>query len=216
MAFKYKILPTNLHFKKLNEEIDLTNSPFEILKDNIKWDHVSNRVAGISSFGFGGSNAHIVVSEPDHRISNQNNKTQSIQDNYHIVVISARTERSFKKYLKKLHDFLINIKISKKQYNLKDIAYTLATGRTHFEYRAAWIVNSLENLIQLTEQPSDFSLVKKSKFIKNFGQHKTKYVNLDEIRLSFLKGEFINWNELYKSQNVKKAHLPTYVFDSLF
>lgn len=70
MALKYRQLPANLHFHKLNPYAPLQGSPFYIVDKTIPWDVLRDgkgrpypRRAGISSFGFGGANAHLILEE---------------------------------------------------------------------------------------------------------------------------------------------------------
>jgi acyl transferase domain-containing protein/acyl-CoA synthetase (AMP-forming)/AMP-acid ligase II/NADP-dependent 3-hydroxy acid dehydrogenase YdfG/acyl carrier protein len=70
LAMQRGVIPGQLHFERLNPLIDLSDSPFAIVDENRAWDRLGDaegrsvpRRAGISSFGFGGANAHIVVEE---------------------------------------------------------------------------------------------------------------------------------------------------------
>ncbi len=57
-------IPKNLHFEKLNPEILLSGSRFRIPTENVSWSRSSEpRVAGVSSFGLGGTNSHIILEE---------------------------------------------------------------------------------------------------------------------------------------------------------
>ncbi|MFH1762531.1 MAG: beta-ketoacyl synthase N-terminal-like domain-containing protein, partial [bacterium] len=62
LAMKHKKLPATINFKELNPYIQLENSPFYIVKETQDWN-ASPRIAGVSSFGFGGANAHVVIEE---------------------------------------------------------------------------------------------------------------------------------------------------------
>lgn len=63
-AFEHRTLPGNLHFQELNPGITLEGTPFEVVHKTSPWDDEGELVAGISSFGFGGTNAHVVLSAP--------------------------------------------------------------------------------------------------------------------------------------------------------
>ncbi|MEJ8642032.1 type I polyketide synthase [Streptomyces sp. MS1.HAVA.3] len=57
-------IPGNLHFDRLNPRIDLTGSPFFVPTGTSAWPLPGgSRIAGVSSFGFGGTNAHVVVEQ---------------------------------------------------------------------------------------------------------------------------------------------------------
>ncbi|WP_136669441.1 beta-ketoacyl synthase N-terminal-like domain-containing protein, partial [Flavobacterium sp. H122] len=65
LSMKYKTLPGNPQLETPNEYLKLTGSPFYLQKETKAWLTENNkpRIAGISSFGFGGANAHIVIEE---------------------------------------------------------------------------------------------------------------------------------------------------------
>jgi thioester reductase-like protein len=64
LALKHQTIPPNLHFKKLNPEISLQNTPFIIPTELFPWPQGrEKRYAGISSFGFGGTNAHVILEQ---------------------------------------------------------------------------------------------------------------------------------------------------------
>ena len=69
MAMKNKKIPGMPMYDIPNEHIDLENSPFYIPKETIDWTVTDNkrRIAGISAFGFSGTNCHMVIEESPFR-----------------------------------------------------------------------------------------------------------------------------------------------------
>lgn len=63
LSFERETLATNIHFHQPNKEINLEDTPFKVLEKNTAWDFCENRIAGASSFGFGGMNARVVLQE---------------------------------------------------------------------------------------------------------------------------------------------------------
>ncbi|MBF0395140.1 MAG: SDR family NAD(P)-dependent oxidoreductase [Desulfobacterales bacterium] len=70
LSIKNKKLPASLHLKTLNPYIKLDDSPFYIVKNTMNWDSIGTRIAGVSSFGFGGTNAHVVIEEYEDKRQN--------------------------------------------------------------------------------------------------------------------------------------------------
>ena len=64
LALEHEEIPANLHFKELNPYIDLDGSKLKISAAPQPWLRgEETRYAGVSSFGFGGTNAHVVLSD---------------------------------------------------------------------------------------------------------------------------------------------------------
>lgn len=65
LALKHKMLPPTINFERMNEHISLTDSPFYISTELRPWKERPEgpRRAGVSAFGFSGTNAHLVIEE---------------------------------------------------------------------------------------------------------------------------------------------------------
>jgi len=65
LSLKNKVIPPTVHFKESNPKLNLEESPFFVNPDLIPWAEAEcNRCAGVSSFGVGGTNAHVILEEP--------------------------------------------------------------------------------------------------------------------------------------------------------
>jgi polyketide synthase PksL len=153
LSMRYEQLPGNLYFKELNPYIDLTNSPFYIVDKNQEWKRLSDingssipRRAGISSFGFGGTNAHVIIEEAP-TIETPSN----VQKPCYLITLSAKNEEALKR---KLRDLWYWLKLNEHQSNisLQDLSYTLNVGRSHFNYRYALIINNINELLEQLEK----------------------------------------------------------------
>lgn len=71
LSLLHEKIPATLHFTKLNPNVDLSNVPLEIATKNIDWKRGAKRLAGISSFGFSGTNAHVILEEGPHLTEQQ-------------------------------------------------------------------------------------------------------------------------------------------------
>ncbi len=63
LALHYKKLPASLHFKEPNPDLNLSESPFYVIDSTRPWESDAPRRAGVSAFGVGGANAHVIVEE---------------------------------------------------------------------------------------------------------------------------------------------------------
>jgi acyl transferase domain-containing protein len=64
-SLKFKKIPGNVHLKNPNSYLKLESSPFQLVRETTEWatNTDAQRICGISSFGFGGVNAHMVIEE---------------------------------------------------------------------------------------------------------------------------------------------------------
>ncbi len=63
LSLLHEKIPAILHFKKLNPSVDISQVPLEIANKNIDWKRGKRRIAGINSFGFSGTNVHLLIEE---------------------------------------------------------------------------------------------------------------------------------------------------------
>jgi polyketide synthase PksJ len=136
----HKKIPPMAHFEKYNPHINFEESPFFINSQLIDWQkELSNRYAGVSSFGVGGTNVHVVLSEhiPIPSTKETNNGC--------LVVFSAKTETSLQKNVENFSNFLENHHTD--SFNIADIAYTLQTGREGFQWRCFCVGRTKEEII---------------------------------------------------------------------
>lgn len=140
LMLKYAMLPTSLHLKQLNPMIQLENTPFYLLTKQRKWETRDfPKRAGISSFGFGGTNCHIIVEEPPVLIT----PPITLERPLHIILISAKSEPALKRLIQKLSVDLH----SRKNWSLGDVCYTLNTGRERFSHLLGLLVSNEADLL---------------------------------------------------------------------
>ena len=142
LCLSNKKIPPMLHFKEPNPDIKLEESPFFINSQLIDWKKNKNkRYAGVSSFGVGGTNVHMILGE--HVQEQPNAKT----DGEYLIVLSAKTETSLQQSREKLISFLENLNESS-SFNLNDIAFSLQTGRETFQWRCFSSGHTKEEIIK--------------------------------------------------------------------
>ena len=148
LSLQHKEIPPNLHFKELNPYIKIKNTPIEIPTSLQKWSAGEKpRLAGISSFGFGGTNAHLIVEETPIEVKNQKSKVK-IQEfgerPQHILTLSAKCENALQELVQRYEEFLSNDSTA----TITDTCFTANTGRSHFNHRLAIVASSTEELRQ--------------------------------------------------------------------
>lgn len=138
-------IPGQLHFDKLNPRISLAGTRIAIPQAPQPWPPAPRRIAGISSFGFGGTNAHIVLEETP-----QKSRPEGLSNRpSHILTLSARTENALKNMASRFEKHLAD----RPEDDLIDICFTANAGRSHFARRAAVVA---ENKDQMREALASF------------------------------------------------------------
>ncbi|MFI1979961.1 beta-ketoacyl synthase N-terminal-like domain-containing protein [Streptomyces wedmorensis] len=143
LAVERATVPGTLHFRRPNPEIPLASSPFVITAETRAWDGEGPRIAGVSSFGLGGSNAHVVVEAAEAE------PTAAAARPRQVIALSARTDDELTRMRERLAERLASTTPGEGA-DLADIAYTLGVGRARFARRwAAVVADGDEALAQL-------------------------------------------------------------------
>ncbi len=146
LALKHKQIPPTLHFEKPNPNIDFANSPFYVNDKLSDWntDELPRR-AGVSAYGMGGTNVHVIVEEYENEI--QPDK----EDGLRILTISGHTKPSLGKNTEVISQFLKQ----NPETNLSDAAYTLQKSRKSFIHRRFIIGKNNEEIIDAIDGNDD-------------------------------------------------------------
>jgi len=140
LSLKNRKLFPSLHYRSANPEIQFAETPFYVNTETKEWrlnDQTPLR-AGVSSFGIGGTNAHVIVEEaPD-----INRRVASV--NSQLLLLSAKTPGALKRNAERLLQYFKNTET----IPLADIAYTLQSGREHFDYRSAVVCSTKEQAVE--------------------------------------------------------------------
>lgn len=157
LQMKHRKIAKSLHCDELNSYIDLQGTPFKIAQQSEDWSvpEGQTRVAGVSSFGFGGVNAHVVLEEYKESVSPDDNSVHNEEGSRQLVIFSAKSDSSLESVLSDFPDFLKAMPVE--HDTLSRVAYTLQIGRSEMEERVAFIVDSIDDLIEQIEKFLDSS-----------------------------------------------------------
>lgn len=138
LALKHKLLPPSLHFEQPNSKIDFANSPFYVNSLLSGWKSGRTpRRAGISSFGIGGTNAHVILEEAPMTEASGSSRP------WHLLVLSAKTRAALEIATANLIEHLEQ----HPNLNLADVAYTLQVGRKAFNHRLMLGCRNLDDAV---------------------------------------------------------------------
>jgi amino acid adenylation domain-containing protein len=154
LALRNRQMPPSLFYQHINPNIDITDSPFYVNAQLSPWEADDIRRAGVSSFGVGGTNVHVILEEFEEKTT-----PLGIDKPSKLICWSAKTESSLNQYAQKLGSH-----ISKHpKINLNDIAYTLQTTRTNFNFRRFMVVADNGELLAKLNSPNEPSISKNLK-----------------------------------------------------
>ncbi|BAV05296.1 amino acid adenylation domain-containing protein [Filimonas lacunae] len=143
-ALYHQQLPPSIHYNTPNPEIDFGNSPFYVNAALTHWKSEGERLAGVSSFGVGGTNVHVILQEYPH-----NSIPLLKQPDAALFSWSAKSANSAHLYAGKLKDFIAH----NPQAGIGDIAYTLQTTRETLPFRQTLVATSTADAMrQLSEE----------------------------------------------------------------
>lgn len=138
LVVENKIIPPCINFDSPNPNINFENSPFYINK-NLETLTVAHPKAGVSSFGFGGTNAHVVLQ------GFFEEEREEPELDYFLLNISARSPASLQEYARDIGRFIKD----KKYLALSDISFTLQNCRSSFSYRLAFVCSNKSEAIKI-------------------------------------------------------------------
>ncbi|MFC3051558.1 SDR family NAD(P)-dependent oxidoreductase [Kordiimonas pumila] len=139
LALEHKQKPPLIHFKNCNEHIDFSKTPFDVNTDLIDWTaqpDVPRRVA-VSSFGFSGTNAHIVMEEAPVKQS-----SGAVAQPF-LFTLSAKTPDQLQVAIDDISRFVER----ESGLGLASFAYSLQVGRSDFKHRLAFVYQSRDDLL---------------------------------------------------------------------
>ena len=242
MALKNKKIPPVFHFNLPNSRISFTESPVYVNKQLSDWVAEGHpRRCGISSFGFSGTNCHVILEEAPEKIINNE------QNDINVFTVSAKSDLAFRNLLK-MYSMLFT---EQEKVNVSDLCFTSSTGRGHYQYRLAILCQTYEDLkskflsidfsnLEINIEKGIFygfheigSEEKKKNNInvitevdsKNIGKaanellkreyHDTleRYQLMTEVCKGYIAGGEVNWEYMYVGQKRYKLSLPIYNFD---
>jgi acyl transferase domain-containing protein/tryptophanase/acyl carrier protein len=224
LSIKHKQIPALLHFEKLNPYINLDNTPFYPVEKTKDWEPAVDeqgrahpRRAGISSFGFGGANVHVVLEE---YLADDTTPRARPAGQYPIV-LSAKNADRLRANATRLLAHLRN----HPEEDIADVAYTLQVGRDVMPERMALIVASVQELIERLQAYVDgdaatagvrqSSVRRKAEIVTTDAATLERWLregDLTALLDVWLKGHEPDWKALYTGYSMRRCALPTYAF----
>ena len=240
LTLQHQEIPPHLHFQQPNPYITWETLPVAIPTSRTPWMQES-RIAGVSSFGFSGTNAHVVL-EAYYQSSelSENPKSSSVAaqsaiqnpkstDRPHLLTLSAKTPAALRELALRYQAYLSeHVTVP-----FEDVCYSASTGRSHFEHRLCVIADSSEEAVEklahfIEGQPAiDVIHGQSGKAIAALNgrnsssqlsasqSNSTESDRLRHIAQLYVQGTEIDWQDFYRQSGQGDRHrviLPTYPF----
>lgn len=142
LVVKHGRIPGNLHLRKRNPHIDWDNLPVELPTELTDWPATgSRRFAGTSSFGFSGTNAHVILEQPPEMEAPANSDDGDRP--VHVLLLSGKNRDVVKELAARYYDRIER----DPEMSAADVCFTTHVGRKHFEERLAIPVRSREEVL---------------------------------------------------------------------
>ncbi len=156
LALKHRLIPPTLHVTEPTPAVDWAATPFYVASAPRPWPRGSHpRRAGVSAFGIGGTNAHVIVEEapadPDGRPPDPRRADPAPSRPWHLLVWSARTREA-------LTTMTANLARCLKRHPdlpLADVSYTLRVGRRAFPHRRFAVCRTAAEAVRALGAPPD-------------------------------------------------------------
>ena len=209
LMMQHQTIVGNGMLKTPNPFIDIKDSPFYLVDDTSEWpSEKAPRIAGISGFGIGGSNAHVILEE--YRASKP--VSNSMVDKG-LLVLSAKTQDQLFEQALNLLCALEN----DDKANLSQLCYTLQVGRDPMQERLAFVAENTEQaktlLAEFIENGGASGIYQGSVDLDEVIASDISFQNDDELLKQWVKGAEVDWLERYPVQNrPNRMPLPSYPF----
>ncbi|WP_030370011.1 type I polyketide synthase, partial [Streptomyces roseoverticillatus] len=130
MAMHHGVLPKTLHVDAPSSHVDWSAGAVELLTEPAEWPASERRRAGVSSFGVSGTNAHVILEQPEPAEAVED--APAAEAGVLPLVLSGRNEAALRAQAARLLSFVA----AHDELPARDIGYSLAVGRSRFTHRA--------------------------------------------------------------------------------
>lgn len=206
LALRHGCIPPHLHVRQLNPLIAEEGIPLQIPQSLMPWPiRDGSRIAGVSSFGMSGTNAHMIV-EAAPAADGPVGRTGGAS----VLCLSARKDSELRELASRYCQYLRREEAAA----FEDVCFTAAVGRTHWNHRLAVIADDAEDcerkLASWLEGHADGGVVTSS---GSGGSVEAPAADgLQRVARDYVAGAAVDFASLYKDLACHKVSLPTYPF----
>ena len=242
LAMKNKTIPASINFEEPNPHISFMDSAMYIVDRATPWGRDGEPLrAGISSFGFSGTNVHVLLESADAYMAPKAEQTERPR----VLTISAKTKWSLEQYISRYTDLIDR----DPAIDLDALCYTASMGRGHYSFRLAIPFRSYEDLsaklhrlnysgldhVDRDVYYGSYKVVSDKRMERGPGEYTESEVrgtnrraedalgklhaiginmqDIHELCDCYIHGATVRWEALFEGKRPQKLHLPTYPFE---
>jgi acyl transferase domain-containing protein/NADPH:quinone reductase-like Zn-dependent oxidoreductase/acyl carrier protein len=210
LGLQHGVIPGQLHWSGPSEHVRWSDLPLEVVNESRRWDAIGGRrIGGVSSFGFSGTNAHVVVEgwEEDRAWEPESKPREEV------LVVTGRTEAALRDLVERYAAFL-----EWSESGWSEICWTAAIGRAVFAERLAvvgWSKAEAAEKLREWQRESSASGVHRGHVSvgrRAGGASLGAGASAAEVAAGFVQGKSIAWAERQGEAKPRRVSLPTYAF----
>jgi acyl transferase domain-containing protein/acyl carrier protein len=202
LVLRHRWLPPVANLEELNPHLALDGTSLSIPQHGSEWKTAGRRLAGVSSFGWSGTNAHVVLEEA----SASGNKAET--PGVWRVVVSAQSQEALHILALAYADRLDHTEMAE----LPDISYTCTVRKTHHSFRiTAQGRDPKEIASQLRERAGTAENAEAAKSTTDYRSETNRAKTLDELIRAWEAGAEVDWETAFSAPG-NVVSLPHYPF----
>ncbi len=156
LMLKHRMIPPSLHFREPNPHIPFDKLPLKVAQTLEPWpEELCPALAGVSSFGFGGTNGHVVLEEAPRIPGAPQHDKGPTSGLAQLLPLSARSPEALRALARAYQDFSAvehawpeAVEETGTGVTLQDVCYTAGARRSDHDYRLAVVAHSAEELAE--------------------------------------------------------------------
>ena len=145
LALEHGVIPPNLHLSRPSPDVDWTRANVLLPSEVTAWPLTGPRVAGVSSFGWSGTNVHVVLQQPDEPPA-----VQTARRGWQLLPLSAASAPALRQTADRLCDYLT----THPDASVPDVAHVLRVGRAELPHRVSIVAEDRADLLAALREAS--------------------------------------------------------------
>ncbi|OEJ94011.1 SDR family oxidoreductase [Streptomyces thermolilacinus] len=216
LCLRHGEIPPVAGFEKASSHLDLSSGPFEIPTEPRPWTSAGPRRFGVSSFGMGGTNAHVVVEEylGGDRAGEAGGGPAAEgahaagTPGEHLLVLSGHTPEALLRRMADTRTLLRGETAS----GTRELCRSSAVGRDHRAYRVAVLGGTAEELGAGLDHALRLADRAAGTVVRGSAVVETAAGGLGVPALRYAEGKAVDWASVYPDPAVRRRPLPPYPF----